>query len=113
MRVKPADLEERLKACAGKCEWTGIDLCFDVESCQGKHALAAELDHVAPDSVRQGWKIACSLVNDRKGTLPYGLFKVLLESGAWARYCDALRACWEEHQDVERLRPLSTTWDPA
>lgn len=73
----------------------------------GCHPLYPTLDHLAPGTRNHGLQIVCQGLNEVKGQLPLGLFRVLLASEAWRNLMQAWRdQALRDSQDFAAFRKL-------
>lgn len=97
----------------GLCAFSGAEMVFEPQSQNmrksgpGCHPLYPTLDHIAPGTKDHGLKIICHGLNDIKGQLPLGLFRVLLASEPWRKLMEAWRDQAEKNsEDFEAFRRI-------
>jgi len=73
----------------------------------GCHPLYPTIDHTAPGTKTYGLQIICHGLNDIKGQLPLGLFKVLLASEPWRNLMESWRdQARKNSMDSEAFRQI-------
>ncbi len=104
---------ELLSSQQGLCALSGAEMVFESQSQNmrgsgpGCHPLYPTIDHTAPGTKTHGLQIISHGLNEMKGQLPLGLFKVLLASEPWRNLMEAWRdQARKNSMDIEAFRRI-------